>query len=463
MTSLATIDTGVEMARPHPGVDRVALRAELEATNAQFRALVASTPDARWYQTCPGSAWTVGEVMVHLTWALEQLPAEVASARRGQGMFNYPAWLANPASYWINRWNARGATRESVVRRYDAAMAAVLDTLDAVAEGDWGLGANFYGHGFYSIEGLFHTPAQHLAEHTAALASVRRAETNDSAVIATRVGPLHVRQTGSGPIAVLWHSLFVDSASWRRVEPQLSADRRLILIDGPGHGASGDPGQRYAMRDCAAAAIDVFDALGVAGPVDWVGNAWGGHVGITLAAAQPDRLRSLTAIGSPVAAYTAAEARETRLLLGVYRLIGAVAFIRTAVAEALLSPATREHDPQAVDYVRSQIGGADRRRLRNAVESISLGREDLSGLLPTLRVPTLFVTGADHSGFTPEQARESIALVPGGRLATVPDAAYLAPLEQPGETARIVKEFWAATLPNATTAQSTRSQEEGPR
>jgi hypothetical protein len=50
----------------------------------------------------------------------------------------------------------------------------VLATLDAVAESDWGLGANFYGHGFYTIEGLFHTPAQHIAEHTAGLSSEPR-------------------------------------------------------------------------------------------------------------------------------------------------------------------------------------------------------------------------------------------------------------------------------------------------
>ena len=426
-------------------VDRAALRAELVAASAQFRTLVDAIPDTRWQQLSPGSAWTVCEVMVHLTWALEQLPAEVVSARYGQGMFNYPAWLADPASYWINRWNARGATRASLVRRYDAAMATVLASLDAVGDGEWDLGANFYGHGFYTIEGLFHTPAQHLAEHTAALADIGAAHTDDT-MIATRVGPLHVRQVGSGPPAVLWHSLFVDSASWRHVEQSLSADRRLILIDGPGHGASGDTGKPYTMRDCAEAALDVLNALGVAEPVDWVGNAWGGHVGITLAAAHPERLRSLIAIGAPVAAYTPAEARETRLLLAVYRLTGAAGFIRAAVAEALLAPATRERDPEAVTYVRSQLGGADRRLLRNAVESISLGREDLTGRLPDIRVRTLFVTGANHAGFTPDQARAAIALVPGGKLAIVADAAYLAPLEQPCETARVMQEFWAATL-----------------
>src|SRR5689334_4704566 len=111
-------------------LDRAALRAELEATNTQFRTLVEAIHETRWQRLSPGSAWTVGEVMVHLAWALEQLPAEVASARRGKGMFNYPAWLADPASYWINRWNARGVTRASVVRRYDAAMAAVLASLE---------------------------------------------------------------------------------------------------------------------------------------------------------------------------------------------------------------------------------------------------------------------------------------------------------------------------------------------
>jgi hypothetical protein len=108
-------------------------------------------------------------VLVHLSWALEQLPKEVTSARRGKGMFNFPKWLADPLSYWLTRWTARNATRESIVRQYDAAMAAVIRTLDEVKESDWALGAPFYGHGFHTIADLFHTPAQHFAEHTVGL------------------------------------------------------------------------------------------------------------------------------------------------------------------------------------------------------------------------------------------------------------------------------------------------------
>ena len=84
-------------------------------------------------------------------------------------MFNFPKRLADPLSYWLIRWTARNATRESLVRQYDSAMAAVIRALDEVAETDWALGARFYGEGFYTVADLFHTPAQHFAEHTAGL------------------------------------------------------------------------------------------------------------------------------------------------------------------------------------------------------------------------------------------------------------------------------------------------------
>src|SRR6266508_1629931 len=163
------IDLTVPATQSQPSCDRGTLLSELEATRTAFHALVRSLSDDRWHQKSPTSAWTVGEVLVHLTWALEQLPKEVASARRGKGMFNFPKRLADPLSYWLTRWTARNATRESLVRQYDSAMAAVIRALDEVKESDWALGAPFYGHGFYTVADLFHTPAQHFTEHTVGL------------------------------------------------------------------------------------------------------------------------------------------------------------------------------------------------------------------------------------------------------------------------------------------------------
>lgn len=271
--------------------------------------------------------------------------------------------------------------------------------------------------------------------------------------IDTHVGRLKVTTVGSGAPALLWHSLFVDERSWERVVAELAQDRLLVLVTGPGHGESTDPHRRYGLIECARAAEEVLDALGVAEPVDWVGNAWGGHVGVRFAAAYPRRIRSLVTIGTPVQALAVADRVQTRFLLLAHRVLGPTGFLVDAVAEALLSPATRRSDPEAVALVRRSFVEADRRRLRNAVVSISLGREDLAALLPRITVPTLMVTGEQHSGWTPAQAAAVITTMPDARTAVVADAAYLVPLEQPDAVVAQVRGFWASARAKASRDQ----------
>lgn len=263
-------------------------------------------------------------------------------------------------------------------------------------------------------------------------------------IIETTVGALAVRVVGDGPaVAVLWPSLFMDGRSWERVLTALAQDRRLVVVDGPGHGGSGDPGQRYSLSDCVSAAGQVLDRLAVTGPVDWVGNAWGGHVGLRFAAGHPSRCRSLVTLGTPVAALSRSERRGTYPLLVVYGVLGPIELVLSGVTEVLLSSHTRANDPEAVDLVRDSLTRANRRMLRNAVKSISLGREDLTSLLPHIAAPTLMVTGSDHAGFTPAQAHAAARLIPNGHTAIVADAAYLVPLDAPTTTATLIRDFWA--------------------
>jgi pimeloyl-ACP methyl ester carboxylesterase len=183
--------------------------------------------------------------------------------------------------------------------------------------------------------------------------------------IPTRVGSLAVRLRGEGPPAVLWHSLFVDERSWQRVEEGLARDRRLVVITGPGHGMSTDPGRRYSLDECAAAAGEVLAALDVREPVDWVGNAWGGHVGVVFAATWPDRCRTLATFGTPIESYGRSTQVLQLVLLAVYRIVGMASYLSSGIRDALLSPRTRSNDPEAValvlDCVR-WIGGASRTR-----------------------------------------------------------------------------------------------------
>jgi pimeloyl-ACP methyl ester carboxylesterase len=261
--------------------------------------------------------------------------------------------------------------------------------------------------------------------------------------IDTTVGKLMVTSVGAGAPVVLWHSLFVDERSWQRFTAELVGQRRLILITGPGHGASADPGRRYGLRECATAAGQVLAALDVRGPVDWVGNAWGGHVGVHFTVDHPGQVRSLVTIGTPIRALDRGERLQMKALLALYSMLGPVSFVVEPVVETMLASKTRSSDPEAVALVRSSVVEANRRRLRNAVMSISLNREDLADLLLAVSVPVLMITGSDHSGWTPAESQAAAAAVLDARSATVADAAYLAPMEQPAAVVSLVREFWA--------------------
>ena len=78
----------------------------------------------------------------------------------------------------------------------------------------------------------------------------------------------------------------------------------MYTIDGPSHGKSDVVPRDFTFEELVVAVEQALDRLGLTEPVDWVGNAWGGHIGIRLAAAERPRLRTLTTIGTPVQGFT---------------------------------------------------------------------------------------------------------------------------------------------------------------
>jgi pimeloyl-ACP methyl ester carboxylesterase len=267
-------------------------------------------------------------------------------------------------------------------------------------------------------------------------------EQTSATTVATRVGHLHVETAGSGPPAVLWHSLFVDSTTWNRLRAPLAAERRLILIDGPNHGGSSPVRRPFTGEDCPGAAVEVLDHLGISEPVDWVGNAWGGHAGILFAAAYPDRCRSLVAIGAPVHALTDAERRRVRLLTALYRLAGPGAVIKPLV-DALLGPKARAEDPEGAAIVGGAFRRAERRAMVDAIRWLSLGRPDLTPVLDRLETPTLLTTNADDPMWTVAAAQAAAANLRNGALAILPGSGHIGPLLQAApDVVALLTEFW---------------------
>jgi len=261
-----------------------------------------------------------------------------------------------------------------------------------------------------------------------------------TAFVPTRLGRLHVRLVGDGPTTVLWSSMFVDSHTWDPMLPLLPQDRRYALVDPPGLGLSEPLREASDIAGAADAATDLLAGLGVDGPVDWVGNAFGGHVGFKLAA-RPGLLRSLVAVSSPAQPVDAPLRRQITLLLPILRTAGPVGPVRTAILTAMLTDASRDRAPLR-RMVEESVARPTRRSMALAVRSFILNRVDVTAELADLTVPSLFVASDDRGDWSPQDAKDSAAVAPYATAVTVERARTLVPLEQPEALASHIRRFW---------------------
>ena len=263
--------------------------------------------------------------------------------------------------------------------------------------------------------------------------------------VPTRLGRLHVRGLGSGPATVLWPSMFVDGRTFDPLLPLLPG-RRLIVVDGPGLGASEPLRRRSTIAEAADAAHDLLTGsqasdLGIEGPVDWVGNAFGGHVGYELAR-RSGVLRSLAAVSAPTEPVPAALRRQIALLGPLLRVLGPIGPVRSAILGALLTDASAT-DPALRSVVLECVATPTRRSLVLALRSFIVDRVDVTAGLSEIEIPCLFVAGDDRGDWTPGAAARAAALTPSATSVTIAGSRTLVPLEQPGALARELRSFWS--------------------
>src|SRR5690606_31630555 len=106
--------------------------------------------------------------------------------------------------------------------------------------------------------------------------------------------------------------------------------------------------RRFQIRECAQAAETILSALDVERP-HFVGCAFGGHVGVTLAVERPTLLESLVVFNAPMQPVTGPDRIKLAVLVALYGLLGPKDFIVDAAVEALLHPALV---PQHGHYIR---------------------------------------------------------------------------------------------------------------
>jgi pimeloyl-ACP methyl ester carboxylesterase len=101
-----------------------------------------------------------------------------------------------------------------------------------------------------------------------------------------------------GRPALLLHPIGFAACTWRHVQPAVASVRRTLALDLLGFGQSEKPaGADYSVRSQAERVLAVLDELGW-DRVDLIGNSLGGAVSLATALVAPERVASLTLIGT---------------------------------------------------------------------------------------------------------------------------------------------------------------------
>jgi 3-oxoadipate enol-lactonase len=267
--------------------------------------------------------------------------------------------------------------------------------------------------------------------------------------------PLAVTESGAGPAVLFVHGMGLDQRMWRPQAGTVSAaGRRVITYDLRGHGRSGVPRSGYRVVDLAEEAIGLLDVLGLE-RADVVGLSLGGSVAARLAVRRPERVRSVTVIGSMASGYprltdfirgggTSALVADGAMDLATFR--------RERLTSFLYAP-TLEHP---------DCGALARRILLEALQTLAVLTETTAERQagwpsPTdwdlwsdaaRAVPALVLAGSmddpTFQGFTSDSERLSRT-----RTAIVQGSAHLANMSHPHVVNPLLLEHLAATAEGA--------------
>jgi 3-oxoadipate enol-lactonase len=232
-------------------------------------------------------------------------------------------------------------------------------------------------------------------------------------------------------VALLVHGYPLNRSMW---DPQFgvlrAAGARVIAPDLRGFGASeaGPPGPLTVDQHADDLAA-LLDAVGVDGPVVYVGLSMGGYVGFSLWRRHRDRLRALVLADTRAAADTPAGISDRAALVARAEELQSPEPAVDSMRPRLFSPHLRSGSlPETLTLAMMRASSV--RAVADGARGLAQRPESFS-TLSSITVPTLVLVG-EHDALTPpEESRQIAEGIPGARLVTIDQAGHMSNLENP--------------------------------
>jgi pimeloyl-ACP methyl ester carboxylesterase len=248
----------------------------------------------------------------------------------------------------------------------------------------------------------------------------------------------------SGPTIVLLHAFPLDRRTWDHiVGPLAEAGWDVVLPDLRGFGESSygehGPDDEPSLAVMAADVLAILDRLGVASAVVG-GLSLGGYVAMELLRQEPSRVAGLVLLDTKATADTES-ARDIRLQVARQVLAaGDTKALARAMLPNLLGTTTHAERPEVVGAVRTIIESAEPAGVAWAQQAMAARPDSLADLAAYIG-PSIVVWGAEDTVSPRDEQDLMLAALRDGRLAVVPGAGHLSPLEEPAAVVTEILDF----------------------
>lgn len=252
---------------------------------------------------------------------------------------------------------------------------------------------------------------------------------------------IHYRDEGEGPTIVLIHGTGASLHTWEDWTQDLIKDYRVIRLDLPAYGLTGqDPQKRYSSKDY----VDLLDAFLTELKVDkfhLAGNSLGGLVSWLYASYYPEKIEKLVLLdpsGFPF--------KSTPMVIKMAKIPVLNNFIRYVTPRSFIEKNIKE-----VYYDHSLIKDSTIDRYydltlfegnRTAfIDRAYIEREDYRDRLSLISAPTLILWGENDNWIPVSDAARFKAAIKNAQVVIMPKTGHVPMEERPQESLAVVTAF----------------------
>lgn len=244
---------------------------------------------------------------------------------------------------------------------------------------------------------------------------------------------VHYKDEGSGKVILLLHGWGCDLSFYQKIQACLSEGFRVISVDFPGFGQTGEPPIAWGVDEYSRFILQFIKQLAI-DEVSLIGHSFGGRVIIKLASLYKEEININRIVLVDAAGIRPKKSLKSKIKIAAFKC-----------GKKILSiPTIAKLYPDKLEELRSKSGSADYNAASPLMRQVLVKtvNEDLTPLISQIDRSTLLIWGELDTATPLKDAQKMNKLIQDSGLVVLKGGSHFAYIEQAGYVNVILTEFF---------------------